>query len=298
MAAIRERMEGLPGLTLRFEISAESLTCDSWFDLLSNGITVYEDAKPAILLVATLPPKPKPELSPLDELLAAAELSVGNGTFVFGLGLGNTSKFKVQASSIYSYGSLMQRLCKVFQNHRDHGPQQGRPLSHEGFSLRVPCNFGFRLGAARERIANATGANIYFHKGTSLGYYLDGSNDGCPTIAGTWKQIKDALNMLSDQWIETYSSRFSGDKKECKRCSMRLTAPTTETLDRLVSAVQVCRENPGTLGVDLKTKAFFAVKTVNDMKLLLEAVVSNERTTGENVAPLTLAALNYPKGVF
>ena len=97
--------------------------------------------------------------------------------------------------------------------------------------------------------------------------------------------------------MQTYPSRSTGDSS-LKWCSLRVCAPSSETLDSLVKAVGACKDNPNTLGVDVRSKAFFAVKSVSDMKLLLAAIIDGgDRVENGDVVP-TLVVLQYPKGIF
>jgi hypothetical protein len=206
-------------------------------------------------------------------------------------------KLKIKADASYSPGALLYGICEIFHNHLE--PEQpDRIVLRPGFSLRIPCTLGLKLGfsEAREVISKASGADMYWHDKSSLGYYLNGSNHGCPTIVGTLEQVKNALNLFPEELIAANWDRMSDKNVECKRCSLRITAPSTATLDRLCKAVQACRDNPNTLGVDFRTKAFYAVKTVSDMKLLLDDLTKD--TSGQTGTTMTLVGLHQPKDVF
>ena len=289
--------QNLSGATISLEMNAELLTCDSWLDLTRNKIAIHKEKS---YLEAILP---QPKLDPLQSALFLVELELGN--IQWGIGIGAASRFIVKADSQYTPGSVIHKVCEIIHNHSDNGyGSQNKVFTTSAFSLRVPCGPMLRFGKVHEQISGATGAKIYFHNGTSLGYYLDGSNDGCPTISGTTVQIRNALNMLPEGILETYSCRLSASQQECKRCSLRIEAPQPRTLDSLCTALQVCRDNPNTIGVDFGTKAFFAVKTVRDMKLLLEALtagssaLANSEQDGSEKPAITLVGLSYPKGVF
>lgn len=163
----------------------------------------------------------------------------------------------------------------------------------EQFWLRVPMFFGFNPSLI-DGICRKTGASGYIHQKSSIGFYLDESNYGvCPTFTGSFKQLKDTLDILIEIGIPTYRTSSS---TECKRCSLRIKAPTSDTTSRIIDACRHCADNPNSLGADFRVNALYAIKTVNDMKILLSHLVSD----GSKAVPgsFKLVELTQPKGVF
>jgi hypothetical protein len=147
--------------------------------------------------------------------------------------------------------------------------------------------------AAVEAIKNRVRA--YVHTKSSLGYYLDGGGGGgCPTFFGSFQQLNEALRMIPDHLISLGDASAIGGK----RCSLRVCAPRDENLLRLLAATQHCQDNPGTLGVDIDANAYFAVKTIGDMKILLSHLASNNSTDLTAQPRVQVVELTYPKGVF
>ncbi len=106
---------------------------------------------------------------------------------------------------------------------------------------------------------------------SSLGYYLNVDvGDPCATFFGSFQQLNEALRMIPDNLIS--NKHASG--KSGKSCALRVCAPRDENLLRLLAATQHCQDNPGTLGVDIDANAYFAVKTIGDMKILLSRLAS------------------------
>jgi len=171
----------------------------------------------------------------------------------------------------------------------------------KNISLRIPCMLGRFAGSALTKaIETVSGARCYLHTKNSLGFYLDGSNYGvCPTITGTSTQLKVALDKIKEDCIETYARSQAG-AGEYKRCSLRVAAPSATTMDRLIAACHQCQDNPGTVGVDVCANAFYAVKTVRDMKTILAVMSSSAIGPSQStLTSLEVFDLEYPKkGVF
>jgi hypothetical protein len=67
-------------------------------------------------------------------------------------------------------------------------------------------------------------------------------------------------------------------------------------LSKLLSAITKCEDNPFTLGLDVSANAFFAVKTLADMKLLLHHASGEQQAS--SLDGIRLVTLTYPRGVF
>ena len=134
--------------------------------------------------------------------------------------------------------------------------------------------------------------------GFSQGYYLDGGQKACPTFSGTPRNLLNALD-VHVALVEKMGAAFT----EPSKCSLRITCPSTKTLDALVQACFSCHDNPGTFGVDWDANAFFAIKTFSDMKILLKRL-AELLGSGDTIArsvptqDFALHHLGYPKGVF
>lgn len=164
-------------------------------------------------------------------------------------------------------------MCQLLRQHRLGLGSDVRVYSQEQFSLRLPCSFTYStyLEKTAKSLLNR-GLKVNLHRGNSLGYFLGGSSTFavCPTIVGTLQQIRAFLSVIPEKMMKS----CSGGDASAKWCSLRVCAPSSETTDRLLKAVGACQDNPNTLGVDVRSKAFFAVKSVNDMKLLLAAMIN------------------------
>jgi hypothetical protein len=128
---------------------------------------------------------------------------------------------------------------------------------------------------------------------------LVGSNyDGfCPTFTGSFKQLKDTLDLLNEEYLSIYQDRFSS--KKYNSCSLRITAPTHDTMSRLIAACHHCTDNPDSLGADFGYNAMYAIKTVNDMKILLSHLADGSKAvSGRVTGSFKLVELSKPKGVF
>jgi hypothetical protein len=173
---------------------------------------------------------------------------------------------------------------------RENPAKEGHRIwDREQFCLRVPMFIGFNSSLI-DGICRKTGASGYIHQKSSIGFYLDGSFYGfCPTFTGSFKQLKDTL----DRCLGIYWTSFS---TECKRCSLRIKAPTSDTTVRLIDACRHCADNPNSLGADFRVNALYAIKTVNDMKILLSHLVSDGSKAV--LGSFKLVELTQPTGVF
>jgi hypothetical protein len=183
---------------------------------------------------------------------------------------------------------------------RENPADEVHRISHkEQMSLRAPTSDpGFVHSHLVDQVCNKTGVQGYNHQASSLGFYLDGSNHGsCPTFTGSFKQLKDTLNLLNEEAISTYQDRSSS--KKYKRCSLRVTAPTHDTVSRLIAACHHCTDNPDSLGADFRGNAMYAIKTVRDMKILLTHLADGSKAvSSRDTGSFKLVELTYPKGVF
>lgn len=169
----------------------------------------------------------------------------------------------------------------------------------EQMSLRVPmCCLGFVRSRERlvvDQVCNETGAAGYNHQKSSLGFYLYGSNDGfCPTFTGSFKQLKESLDILDEELLPLDQARFSSGS-----CSLRVTAPTHDTVSGLIAACHHCTDNPDSLGADFRVNAMYAIKTVRDMKILLTHLADGSKAvSSRHTGSFKLVELKHPKGVF
>jgi len=117
--------------------------------------------------------------------------------------------------------SIAVRLDHVCSSLRGaEGVRDNKKVFHyEEFSIRVPCNNRMAGMQLLERIQKETQASGYIHGKSSLGYYLDGGNDGmCPTFFGTFEQLRSALSLIPIQAVKE-------DRQGRRRCSLRVCAP-------------------------------------------------------------------------
>jgi hypothetical protein len=150
------------------------------------------------------------------------------------------------------------------------------------FSLRIPVSF---LGLTKETIeliTKETGAKGYMHNKSNLGYYPSCHNVGgspCPTFFGSFQKLNDTLRLFPE-------SEIAKDDKGNTRCALRVCAPSGENLLRLIAATRHCKESPGTLGVDVEANAYFVVKTVQDMKIMLSYLAGNQTPAWTSEQPI------------
>lgn len=194
-------------------------------------------------------------------------------------------------------GTVIRHVCRKFH---EHCKSNQHVFTREEVSLRIPCGL-FSGSGIKTKIQRETQARCYARMANSPGYYLDGGSCAVVTITGTCQQLQSALNAIPEELLPAYSGTIS-PRPECKRCSLRLSAPSQDTLKRLVMACQLCQDNPGTLGFDMGSNAFYAVKTVHDMKAIL-CSMARISDTATDVPPISgqtfkLVDLTYPEGVF
>ena len=127
------------------------------------------------------------------------------------------------------------------------------------------------------------------------------NSDFRKTTYPTFKGRPDKLLIALDS-MEKLKSKYSNaeGKEELSVCSLHVRAPSSETLDKLIRASFSCVQNPGTIGVVWNINAFIAVKTVDDMRLLLKNMKEPRPSGFSPNALITLHELKdcCSKGVF
>ncbi len=269
------------------------ISVDNWLTLLEQGFAIKKSDEPASffqVVAETSPPpqeagEPHPEL---DGLLSSLDLDLALSSPM----THEERQYQLQAySSTSSIGTMLNTMCQMLHRHRS--VPDVRAYSKEEFSLRLPC--GLALIKSLKSLSKR-GLKVKVHRGNTLGYYLGGSNNlgCCPTVYGNLQKIQAFLNVIPEEMMRpvvTGNSSFIS-------CSLKVCAPSSETLDRLVKATGACKDNPNTLGVDVRSNAFFAVKSVSDMRLLLAAMIDGGGSVDNGDVVPTLFILGYPKGVF
>jgi len=267
------------------------ISFDDWLTLLDQGITMKksEESAPSFEVVSEINPQPQPSL----------HQSFCDQFFHLPPKIAKSYHLQANASTV-TIGSMINTMCQMLHQHN--AQSDVRVYSREEFSLRLPCRFLFgQVLEKTVRSLSSPGLKVYLHKGNSLGYYLGGSNTfgTCPTITGTIHQIQAVLGGIPEEMMLTYFDHWSTEISSFNWCSLRVCAPRPDTLNRLVRAAKACEDNPNTLGVDVRSKAFFAVKTVKDMKLLLGGMINGGGVADDAADEVpTLVILGQPRGVF
>jgi hypothetical protein len=130
---------------------------------------------------------------------------------------------------------------------------------------------------------------------------------GCPTFFGTPQQLFEVaatVKQIADKLADKHP-HLTGSLSHSK-FSLRVAAPSEATLMRLGKAAASLHDNPNTIGLDVDANAFFAVKTLDDMQMLLAEMdtgIDTHKSLGlapNTTSPgaLTVIILTYPKGVF
>lgn len=133
----------------------------------------------------------------------------------------------------------------------------------------------------------------YIHSGNSPGFYLSSQGYhgiGAPTFSGSYSSLYGVMELLE-----------SLGHLDCDVFSLRITAPSSSTLNNLINAVSSCEKHPSTLGLDEDANAFYAIKTKEDMLRLLKGLSENHPISKEKKdIPLKLESLknNHKGGVF
>jgi hypothetical protein len=115
---------------------------------------------------------------------------------------------------------------------------------------------------------------------------------------GSFQELYAGVSKINKDIIDTYDGRLSGNTP-CKRGSFRVERPTMQVFQKLIQASRVCTTHPNTLGVDTKLNSVYAVKTIGDLKLMLQ-YLAEDKHVPDSTPPgkLSLLRLGYPKGVF
>ena len=90
-----------------------------------------------------------------------------------------------------------------------------------------------------------------------IGLQQHGGQESCPTFNGTAAQLLAALNIIT-----TLAGQGPGFSSPT-RCALRIAAPSEHSLTKVLATLPFLLENPLTLGVDIETNAYFAVKSIS-----------------------------------
>ena len=82
--------------------------------------------------------------------------------------------------------------------------------------------------------------------------------------------------------------------------SLRVTAPSQNTLQKVVDSTKLCIDNLGTLDADFDFNAYVAMKSRRDMKCMLKSLLEFKIWIEgrNNVAPFKLLHFTHPIEVF
>ena len=187
--------------------------------------------------------------------------------------------------------SVLHIVTKLRSNGHMSHTQTKKVFNEEALSLRIPVGaLGLISREAIQKIEQRTQARGYLHFGSSLGFYLNGGQEACPTFNGTAAQLLAALNIIKGL-TKDYMDPPT-------RCAVRFAAPSPQTLTQLLASLKFLPENPLTLGVDIQANAYFAVKSISDIEVLLERMSGITASGTCASGSLKLISLNYPKGTF
>eukprot|EP00741_Cyanophora_paradoxa_P013150 tig00020675_g12703.t1 len=110
------------------------------------------------------------------------------------------------------------------------------------------------------------GVSLHPAKGSSLGFYLSGSNDGRGwSIEGPLAAIRSTLARISTLKLEGGFFLGGSPLIEAGRCSLRLAAPTRGTLRALLHTQR-------SFGFDARANAVFLIRPVAEMLGALAAL--------------------------
>jgi hypothetical protein len=198
--------------------------------------------------------------------------------------IGEALRVKTKEESM-GVALALQHICTALR--RDIPPSTAYDnrkiyFSRQEFSLRIPVSFLGVMKETIELITKETGARGYMHNKSHLGYYPSCHNGGrrpCPTFFGSFQELNDTLRLFPE-------SEIAKDDKGNTRCALRVCAPNGTNLLRVIAATQHCQENPRTLGVDVEANAYFVVKTVHDMKIMLSYLAGKQTPASTPEQPI------------
>ena len=202
--------------------------------------------------------------------------------------------------------TITTHLYEPQLSHRTH-----KRFASEEFALRIVG--GSDDLSYMQNVVNSIKAETkvrgFVHYKNSQGFYLNGGQEPCPTFFGDIKTLYKCL-LLFEQKVDIGAGivRFLGTDSIPRKitCSLRLAAPSENTLNDAIYGLGKLSCNPNTLGVDVGANSFYMVKIFNDMIVLLNSMVESsegrrKKTTysqGRENVPIHLTKLTYPKGIF
>ena len=264
--------------------SSNNSFADVWNECLQNNILFLNDKKMIVLEVQRKYVQTEPTTP--GGFISFADIDIfldDNDNFM---------DYSESSLNIYSNLSVTSAILKIGDIFRLKVKRGEKIFHNEELSIRVPSpSFSFAILMRKnfDNFKEKINISGFLHSGSSPGYFLGGNNDvvhpNCPTLFGSAEKLKTALNAV----LQIESS--------IKLCSLRIAAPSPQTLEKLTRACQRCVDSPGTLGVQFESNAFFAVKTIRDIKIMLDILSGNE-SYSPNTNVLEIVHLKYPKGIF
>mmetsp|Transcript_14229 Transcript_14229/g.20395 ORF Transcript_14229/g.20395 Transcript_14229/m.20395 type:complete len:401 (-) Transcript_14229:1051-2253(-) len=268
--------------------SSNNSVADVWNECLQNNILFFNDEKMIDLEIQRR--HVQTESTTPCGLFAFADIDMLMN--VYSLADDNFNDYSELSLTIYSNLSLTSAILKIGDIFRLKVKRGEKIFHNEELSIRVPSpSFSFAILVRKnfDNLKEKINISGFLHSASSPGYFLGGNNDvvhpNCPTLFGSAEKLKTALDAI----LQIDSS--------IKFCSLRIAAPSPQTLEKLTRACQRCVDNPGTLGVQFESNAFFVVKSIRDIKIMLDILSGNE-SYSPNTDVLEIVHLKYPKGIF
>jgi len=176
-----------------------------------------------------------------------------------------------------------------------------RMISGEEFSLRLCLDGGTLNDRIVNKIRKATGAHGYADSKSASSYYLRKGGDvsfGVFKFFGTFDKLQKVLQYVHAVFLDQ-KDPFCRARFNTSQCSLRVCNPTEENLHHVIRATLACQENPGTIGMNIKSNSYYAVKTSSDMTMMLNTLVSKTVSHSYSIAKnVKVVELTHPIGVF
>jgi hypothetical protein len=234
---------------------------NSWFNLFQRNIMLVEPPSSIIKLCRVYSPDDRERI---EKAVYADQMQRGIQEQIYIVGVYTFPPYRSINPFLAIVGCIrsLRKLPKTYSSYRDH------PISIE---LHLKQQYTDEDKAEKQaELSSITSCECILDYGLNL-CHQDIKSSSCLTLAGDFQQLNHGLSMITDDQIVGDKSK-SGTSPKHKRGILIVNRPCTRTISMLTKACNACTTHPGALGYHVCAMSVLAVKKIEDLRLMLNAL--------------------------